>query len=106
MAVHSLIYCILASLAAVRAVTVYSQQPLAPTSTNVASGAIYTGLKAYDPTVLNPPPLPNPLPATEFGIQLASNANNVAGLSIPLSGAFFGFSIEMSVANQVSEYPS
>lgn len=39
----------------------------------------------------------------QFGVQLESKAENVMGLSIPLSGAFYGFSIEMSIVNQVSE---
>ncbi|KAI0772363.1 glycoside hydrolase family 79 protein [Trametes elegans] len=84
-----------------RAVTVYHQQPIV--TTTVEPGATYTGLPAYDPRVLDPPPLPNPLPANQFFIQLAQDAQNVQGLSIPLSGAFFGFSIEMSVVTQVGD---
>ncbi|KAH9916667.1 glycoside hydrolase family 79 protein [Amylocystis lapponica] len=57
-------------LSAVRAVTVCHQQPFAT--------ATYTGIGAYDPVNLNPPPLPNPLPLM--------HADNVVGLSIPLSG--------------------
>lgn len=85
-----------------QAVTVYGQAPLAATST--APGAKYTGLKAYDPTVLNPPPIPNPAPAAQYTIQLIQNANGVTGLSVPtISGSFLGFSIEVSVINQVCE---
>ncbi|KAH9912958.1 hypothetical protein B0H21DRAFT_858786 [Amylocystis lapponica] len=50
-----------------------------------------------------PPPsaLPPVLHAwASFGIQLQDSAANVVGLSIPLSGTFYGFSIEMSVATQ------
>ncbi|PCH43216.1 glycoside hydrolase family 79 protein [Wolfiporia cocos MD-104 SS10] len=86
------------------AVTVYSQVPFAAASTSATSSALgstYTGLAAYDPTVLNPPPIPSPLPPNQFGIQLSNNASDVQGLSIPLSGAFLGFSVEMSVADQV-----
>ncbi|KAH9927381.1 glycoside hydrolase family 79 protein, partial [Amylocystis lapponica] len=98
---HSLVF-----LSAVRAnITVYNvnQQPFATaTSISTSAGATYTGIGAYDPINLNPPPLPNPLPPTQFGIQLQNSAANVVGLSIPLSGTFYGFSIEMSVATQVT----
>lgn len=60
---------------------------------------------AFKTLVLTPPPVPDPKPPMQFGIQLASSASDVVGLSIPQSGAFYGFSIEMSIANQVSEYP-
>ncbi|TCD66253.1 hypothetical protein EIP91_001616 [Steccherinum ochraceum] len=90
-----------------KAVTVYSQQPLretqvlAGTATNSANPAAYTGYKAYDPTTLQPPALPNPLPPTQFGISLQPAANQVTGLSIPQSGSFLGISIETSVITQV-----
>ncbi|OCH87689.1 glycoside hydrolase family 79 protein [Obba rivulosa] len=86
-------------------VTVYSQQPLGAYSTSSATstapGTIYTGLAVYDPLVLNPPPIPSPPPATQFGITVQNNAANVVGMSIPLNGNFYGFSIEMSVVTQV-----
>ena len=82
-------------------VTVYSQQPIGQTATGSAAAAAYTGYKAYNPTMLNPPPLPNPLPPTQFGVNLQPAANQVQGLSIPQSGAFFGISIETSVITQV-----
>jgi hypothetical protein len=64
-----------------------------------AAAATYTGAAAYDPTVLQPPPPPNPpIPANQF-IQLYSGGMN--GLSKQQSGAFFGFSVEMSVATHV-----
>ncbi|KAH9914075.1 uncharacterized protein BXZ73DRAFT_81751 [Epithele typhae] len=83
-------------------VTVYNQvgQAVIATGTNTAAVAGST-LAAYDTLVLNPPPLPNPLPATSFFQQLAQNAKDVPGLSIPLNGNFYGFSIEMSVVTQV-----
>ncbi|KAI0354195.1 glycoside hydrolase family 79 protein [Trametes cingulata] len=100
MALPTLLCTLLVVLSGVRAVTVYGQVPIA-TTTSYAPGATYTGLAAYDPRILDPPPLPNPLPANQFGIQLSASASNVQGLSIPVSGAFFGFSVEMSVVNQV-----
>ncbi|KAJ3503353.1 hypothetical protein NLJ89_g8477 [Agrocybe chaxingu] len=85
------------------AVTVYyqaGQKPLGGTATDTGVAARYTGAAAYNPTTLNPPPPPGPdaLP-TQFAMQF-SNAVP-PGASIPQSGAFFGFSIEMSVVNQV-----
>ncbi|EMD34954.1 glycoside hydrolase family 79 protein [Gelatoporia subvermispora B] len=103
----SLLWALYALLATVlngahASVTVYSQQPLAAASpTTTASGTIYTGLAVYDPLVLSPPPIPNPPPSTQFGITLQNSASNVGGLSIPLSGTFYGFSVEMSVVTQV-----
>lgn len=102
MAFHTLVFSFLVALGTARAVTVYGQggqQPIgtATTTLPVPSSA------AFDTRVLNPPPLPDPLPANQFGIQLAASASNVQGLSIPQSGAFYGFSVEMSVVTQVSE---
>ncbi|KIM82034.1 glycoside hydrolase family 79 protein [Piloderma croceum F 1598] len=81
-------------------VTVYSQLPLGQ-ATATAAAANYTGAAAYDPTVLNPPPIPDPAPGTQPFIQLFNSNTSQGGLSIPISGSFYGFSIEMSVANQV-----
>lgn len=83
-------------------VTVYSQLPLGQ-ATVTAAAANYTGAAAYDPTVLNPPPIPNPAPGTQPFIQLFNSNTSQSRLSIPISGSFYGFSIEMSVANQVRE---
>ncbi|THH18224.1 hypothetical protein EW146_g2709 [Bondarzewia mesenterica] len=69
------------------------------TYTASAAAASYTGAAAYNPTILTAPAVPNPAPNTSFGIELTSGGIN--GLSIKQSGAFYGFSIEMSVANQV-----
>lgn len=69
------------------------------TATATAAAANYTGSAAYDPTVLKPPPFPDPLPNMTFPIQLYSSG--MQGLSIPIPGSFYGFSIEMSVTNQV-----
>lgn len=86
-------------------VTVYNQVPFGQT-TNTAASASYTGAAAYDPTVLTPPPIPNPAPATQFTLELQSSSQAVQGLSIMQSGAFLGFSIETSVINQIREYLS
>ncbi len=99
---HVLAFC--ASLHSVRAVTIYNQAGQQPVGTATGSGAVpTTTLAAYDARILNPPPLPNPLPANAFGIQLPAQASGMNGLSIPQSGAFYGFSVEMSVVTQVSE---
>ncbi|KZS99865.1 glycoside hydrolase family 79 protein, partial [Laetiporus sulphureus 93-53] len=64
---------------------------------------MYTAAAAYDPTVLNPPPIPDPPPSTQFELQLHNDAGDVQGLSFPMSGALLGFCIEMSVADQVRD---
>lgn len=84
------------------AVTVYGphvQQPLG-SQTVMAASASYTEAATYDQIVLTPPPVPNPPPPTSFGVQLQTGGV-ATGLSIPQSGAFFGFSIEFSVVTQV-----
>ncbi|KAI0299017.1 glycoside hydrolase family 79 protein [Multifurca ochricompacta] len=74
--------------------------PKTSTSTTTGAAANYTGAAAYDPTVLNAPAVPNPPISTQIPIPLSSSGG-IPNLSIPQSGAFFGFSIEMSVSNQV-----
>lgn len=71
------------------------------TSTATGAAATYTGAAAYDPTVLDPPALPDPRPATQFDIKLSNN--EPSGLSIPQKGDFMGFSIEFSVVANVCE---
>ena len=91
------------ALVAFAQITVYyqqGQQPLA-SGTSSASSANYTGAAAYNPTVLNPPAPPNPAITTNFAIQLQNGGT--PGASISQIGSFFGFSIEMSVVNQVCE---
>lgn len=117
MALRSFVLQLLVTLLTVRAVTVYNQEPIAhvqtlsaqsvaatASGTSAAPLASHTGYKAYDPMTLTPPELPDPRPATQFNVQLQNSASNVQGLSIFQSGAFFGFSIETSVINQVREY--
>ncbi|KAI0791077.1 glycoside hydrolase family 79 protein [Abortiporus biennis] len=113
MAFRTLFLLLLASgITYVRAgVTVYGQTPVgftATTSAGVAatpaSGAAQstsTTYKAYDQTVLTPPALPSPLPATQFQINLQPTVQTVQGAGIAVSGALFGLSIEMSVVTQV-----
>ncbi|TFK36088.1 hypothetical protein BDQ12DRAFT_737177 [Crucibulum laeve] len=82
-------------------VTVWYQQGQEPLASTTSSGsaAAYTGAAAYNPTVLTAPAPPNPAISTQFAIQLQNGGT--PGVSIPQSGSFFGFSIEMSVVNQV-----
>ncbi|TFK36155.1 glycoside hydrolase family 79 protein [Crucibulum laeve] len=85
-------------------ITVHGQIPIrqtqAPTAT--AQDTSFTALAAYNDRVLRPPPIPSPPPANMFTVQLQREAANVQGLSMAhVGGAFFGFSLEMSVVNQV-----
>jgi hypothetical protein len=83
-------------------VTVYSQVPYNEfTKTASAALATYTAHAMYDPTNLNPPPLPVPPPATQFSLTLQATSAQQGGLSQAVSGTFWGISVEMSVANQV-----
>lgn len=72
-----------------------------PSLTDTSAEAQFTGLGAYDPLVLVAPPPPVPPPPLEFPIVLLPEGQ--PGLSIPLQGNVLGFSIEMSVVDQVSE---
>ncbi|PFH50111.1 glycoside hydrolase family 79 protein [Amanita thiersii Skay4041] len=83
------------------AVTVYYQNGQTPlgSATTTAASASYTGAAAYDPTVLTPPQRPPDFPL-QYTIQI-QNGVVPEGLSIPQLGSFFGFSIEMSVIDQV-----
>ncbi|KAJ4474775.1 glycoside hydrolase family 79 protein [Lentinula lateritia] len=82
------------------AVTIYYAPGQNPFSTTSADASSYTGAAAYNPTTIDPPALPDPLPSLSLDFNLQSNPT---GLSITQSGAFMGFSVEMSVANQVCE---
>jgi hypothetical protein len=93
-------------LAVARAsVTVYHlQAPISgPTGTAAAAAANYTGAAAYDPILLTAPAIPSPPPPNTFFIQLFNSNVDQGRLSIPVSGSFYGFSIEMSVISQVRE---
>ncbi|KDR78254.1 hypothetical protein GALMADRAFT_266767 [Galerina marginata CBS 339.88] len=97
----SLLSLLTACLASITVHRQPGQAPLSATGT-IAGAANYTGAAAYNPTTLNPPAPPGPtaLP-TSFGLALEGAVP--AGASIMQGGAFFGFSIEMSVVNQVGE---
>ncbi|KAJ7153086.1 glycoside hydrolase family 79 protein, partial [Mycena crocata] len=85
------------------AVTIYQAPGQAAFGAGSASAsgaaAAYTGAAAYNPTTLIPPPVPTPAVPGTFNIQLQTGGT--PGASIPQSGDFVGFSIEMSVSNQV-----
>ncbi|KAF8154310.1 glycoside hydrolase family 79 protein [Crassisporium funariophilum] len=90
----------LASLATVSIYYPPGQIPLGATPTGTAGAANYTGAAAYNPTVLQAPAPPGAGGlTTAFGVQMGGSV--VPGASIAQMGSFFGFSIEMSVVNQV-----
>ncbi|KAF8624071.1 hypothetical protein AX15_006082 [Amanita polypyramis BW_CC] len=80
------------------AVTVYPTEGIAPT-TSLVPGAPYHGPAAYNPVTLNIPAAPTNFP-TQYSIHI-SNGAAPPGISIPHFSSFFGFSIEMSVVDQV-----
>ncbi|WWC58858.1 uncharacterized protein I303_101403 [Kwoniella dejecticola CBS 10117] len=94
------------TLTSAQSLTVYTGGTAATTTTDTASAAsgTYTGLAAYDPTVLTPPPAPA-TPVTSYTLNLPANGQAVldAGmaLSIPQKGNFLGFSVELSIANSL-----
>ena len=69
------------------------------TLTGTAAAATYTGAAAYNPSVLQAPAPPSPPVPTNQFLQLYSGG--MTNLSMPHTGNFFGFSIEMSVASHV-----
>lgn len=89
-----------------QALTLYNgdHNTLLSTPTTAAPGAptaVYTGLAAYDPTILIPPPAPFP-PTTQVGINIPGDPSAAGyALSRPQKGNFLGFSIELSVATNV-----
>ena len=80
----------------------------AATGTGAAAAATSTdwlsSLAAFNNVTLTAPALPSSMPSTAFTIQAMNSAQDVQGLSIQQGADFFGFSIEMSVVTQVSEY--
>ncbi|KAJ7289361.1 glycoside hydrolase family 79 protein [Mycena rebaudengoi] len=78
-------------------ITVYHANNQAAFTT--VPGASYTGVAAYNPTSLSPPPVPSPTIVTSVTVQLQNTGTN--GLSVKQKGSFLGFSIEMSVTNQI-----
>jgi len=87
-------------------VTIYGQAPLAETrsATITTSSVPQSTPGAYDDSVvLTPPPVPTGLNLAPT-IDLQRDAAALQGLSIPHTlGSFFGFSIELSVINQLRE---
>lgn len=102
MLVNALWFLVL-PLVAHASVTVYSQLPFGKATSTQPSFANYTAAAEYDASNLKAPGIPSPAPPVHFNIQLPAANTSQNGLSIPLSGSFFGFSIEMSVANQVCQ---
>ncbi|KAJ7200294.1 hypothetical protein GGX14DRAFT_466601 [Mycena pura] len=80
-------------------ITVHYEGQQAFTTTATASGASYSGVAAYNPSTLVPPPVPSPTILTTIPVALQNSGT--VGLSIKQKGSFVGFSIEMSVTNQV-----
>lgn len=86
-------------------VTVWSQIPYHQfTKTASAAEVTYTAHAMYDPTDLTPPALPVPPLNTQFSLTLQATSAAQGGLSQAVPGTFWGFSVEMSVANQVCEW--
>lgn len=97
-----LLSLLLLSWQAYASVTIYTQVTFAGGSANTTATSTYTAAAAYDPTSLSAPAVPSPAPATQFPVQLYSGG--MQGLSIPQTGAFVGFSVELSVADQICEF--
>jgi hypothetical protein len=83
-----------------RGVTVYNPSATTTPTTNTAA-AQYTGAAAYDTTVLTPPAPPTDL-SKDFPVVLYTGG--MTNLSIKQKGSFFGFSVELSVADQIRMY--
>ncbi|KAF8591731.1 glycoside hydrolase family 79 protein [Ramaria rubella] len=90
---------LLLSLQAYADVTIYTQVPFGTGTITSSATSTYTAPAAFDPTSLTAPPVPSPAPPTQFPVQLLSGG--MPGLSIPQSGSFVGFSVELSVADQI-----
>lgn len=96
-----LLSLILLSLQAYAEVTIYTQVTFGAGNATSATST-YTAPAAYDTTVLTAPPVPSPPIATQFPVQLYSGG--MQGLSIPQSGSFVGFSVELSVSDQICKF--
>ena len=70
-----------------------------------AAFATYTAAAEFDATSLTPPAVPTPAIPTAVPVQLPSSGG-FSNSSAPVNGGFFGFSVEMSVSNQVCELSS
>ncbi|ORX37451.1 hypothetical protein BD324DRAFT_451328 [Kockovaella imperatae] len=91
---------LLPSVAAQASITVYNTVGTV-TQATLAPSATYTGLPAYDPTMLTPPDAPQP-PVDAVSVNVPGTADAVQAAGMLLSkeqmGNFVGFSIELSVA--------
>lgn len=90
----------------VAAVTIYTQLPMFGPSaaTSTAPQAMVTYAAHFDPLELTAPPAPTQAqaPSTPSIVPVRLAAGGMPGLSMPASGNFMGFSIELSVADQIS----
>ena len=59
-------------------------------TTTAAANSWYTSLPVYNNIVLQAPALPNPAPPMQFGADIQTSAQNVAGLSIQHQPGFLG----------------
>ena len=96
-------------------VTIYNNNGMQqqPVGTDTAASATATNsssipqwladMPAFNSVVLQAPAIPSPAPANQFTLDLQATTAQVPGISIQQNGTFLGFSIEMSVATQVSE---
>ena len=87
-------------------VTIYTQIAFGtetPTTTTKAWPTL-TNAAAYDPVVLTPPAAPNPAVGGASVVQLVTGGMN--NMSLPVPPGFVGFSVELSVCDQVRKYLS
>ncbi|KAJ7146974.1 glycoside hydrolase family 79 protein [Mycena epipterygia] len=90
--------CLLPILLAHAEITVYHVNNQAAFATATSVGGTYTGVAAYNPSTLVAPAAPTGVMTT---IPVALQNSGTVGLGIKQKGSFLGFSIEMSVTNQV-----
>ncbi|CAK5270156.1 unnamed protein product [Mycena citricolor] len=85
---------------ALASVTVYQiPAQYALTTTASSASASYSGVAAFNPSTLQAPPLPTASVMTT--IPVALQQSGTVGMSIKQKGSFFGFSVEMSVVEQI-----
>lgn len=96
--VRSLSFTLLLLLGHCNCITTYHANNQAAFATATVPAAQYSGVEAYNPTTLIPPPVPSPTILSTIPVKLQNTGT--PGMSITQSGAFMGFSIEMSVTNQ------
>ena len=83
--------------------TVNTQTSTTTSFVTTAGPPQYTGLAAYNPIYMLPPDPPPLDGMPQMSIPNSAQLQNA--LSIPQQPTFLGFSIEMSVATQLSECP-